>query len=86
MGSTLISACRSSRFVGEPRAPHTIKTKEQVMHITHGVPMAVKDLVAVKGIRSTWGSPMFADYVPAADEVLAARLRAAGGGAGGPML
>ena len=44
----------------------------------HGVPMAVKDLVAVKGIRSTWGSPMFADYVPAADEVLAARLRAAG--------
>ncbi len=44
----------------------------------HGVPIAVKDLVEVKGIRSTHGSPMFADHVPEADEVLAARLRAAG--------
>lgn len=44
----------------------------------HGLPLAVKDLVAVRGIRSTWGSPIFAGHVPAADEMLAARLRAAG--------
>ena len=43
-----------------------------------GLPMAVKDLTAVKGIRSTWGSPIFADHVPEADDPLPARLRAAG--------
>ncbi|NUB44081.1 amidase [Fertoebacter nigrum] len=44
----------------------------------HGLPLAVKDLVAVKGIRSTWGSPVFADHVPDADDMLARRLRGAG--------
>ncbi len=44
----------------------------------HGLPLAIKDLVAVKGIRTTWGSPIYADFVPEADEPLAARLRASG--------
>ncbi|MFC2968767.1 amidase [Acidimangrovimonas pyrenivorans] len=44
----------------------------------HGLPVAVKDLQAVAGIRSTWGSPLFADFVPEADALLPAKLRAAG--------
>ncbi len=44
----------------------------------HGLPIAVKDLVEVAGIRSTHGSPIFADHVPAKDDLVAARLRAAG--------
>ncbi len=44
----------------------------------HGVPLAVKDLVATKGLRTTWGSPLHADHIPAADGWVAARLRAAG--------
>ncbi len=44
----------------------------------HGLPMAVKDLVGVKGIRSTWGSPILADNVPDKDDLLPRRLRAAG--------
>ena len=43
-----------------------------------GLPMALKDLVATKGIRTTWGSPLFANHVPTKDDLLAARLRAAG--------
>ena len=43
-----------------------------------GLPVAVKDLVATKGMRTTWGSPLFAGHVPAADDLVAARLRAAG--------
>ena len=42
------------------------------------MPFAVKDLVETAGIRSTRGSPLFAEHVPAADDLLAARLRAAG--------
>ncbi|NEY89442.1 amidase [Tabrizicola oligotrophica] len=44
----------------------------------HGLPLAVKDLCATKGVRTTWGSPLFADFVPKADDLLAARMRAAG--------
>jgi amidase len=44
----------------------------------HGLPLAIKDLVATKGLRTTWGSPLFADFIPPGDDLLAARLRAAG--------
>jgi amidase len=44
----------------------------------HGLPMAVKDMVATAGIRSTMGSPLYADHIPDRDDLLAARLRGAG--------
>ena len=44
----------------------------------HGIPFAVKDLVATAGLRTTWGSPIYADHVPIADDLIAARLRGAG--------
>lgn len=43
-----------------------------------GLPFAVKDLVETAGIRTTHGSPLFADHVPVADDLLAARIRSAG--------
>ena len=44
----------------------------------HGLPLGVKDLNHVAGIRTTFGSPLFADFVPDADEGVVARMRAAG--------
>ncbi|AMY67525.1 amidase [Frigidibacter mobilis] len=44
----------------------------------HGIPFAVKDLVATRGLTTTWGSPLYAGHVPATDDLLAARLRGAG--------
>ncbi|WP_433442011.1 amidase [Nonomuraea sp. CA-141351] len=44
----------------------------------HGLPVAHKDLVDTAGIRTTYGSPLFADNVPAQDDVIVQRLRAAG--------
>ena len=44
----------------------------------HGLPIAHKDLVATAGVRTTAGSPIFADAVPDADDLLAERARAAG--------
>lgn len=43
-----------------------------------GVPITVKDNIPVRGMRSTWGSRLYADHVPAADELPVARLRAGG--------
>lgn len=42
-----------------------------------GVPVGIKDLVLARGIRTTFGSPLYADYVPAVDDVAVERLRAA---------
>ena len=44
----------------------------------HGLPMTHKDTHAVAGTRSTSGSPIFADHVPEEDDLVIARLRAAG--------
>jgi amidase len=41
-------------------------------------PFAVKDLMPVKGIRTTWGSPIFKDFVPDADGIIVERIRKAG--------
>ena len=44
----------------------------------HGLPIAVKDLADTAGIRTTYGSPLFADHVPDADAPHVAALRSAG--------
>ncbi|WLE00775.1 amidase (plasmid) [Agrobacterium leguminum] len=44
----------------------------------HGLPIAVKDLSATKGLRTTFGSPILADFVPETDSILVERLRRAG--------
>lgn len=43
-----------------------------------GIPVSVKDLVATKGIRTTYGSRMYADNVPVFDAPVVERLYAAG--------
>lgn len=46
--------------------------------LLHGLPMTHKDTHDVAGMRSTQGSPIFADHVPSADAPIVARLKAAG--------
>ena len=45
----------------------------------HGIPYCLKDIVETAGIRTTAQSKILADHVPAADAVVAAKLRGAGG-------
>jgi len=44
----------------------------------HGVPFSVKDLVVTKGVRTTFGTPIYKDNVPTEDAPMVARLKAAG--------
>ncbi|MBI4611588.1 MAG: amidase [Candidatus Rokubacteria bacterium] len=45
----------------------------------HGVPFSIKDLLITKGVRTTWGSKLYADHVPEEDAPAVERLKAAGG-------
>jgi len=44
-----------------------------------GLPFAVKDLTDVAGVRTTYGSPIFADHVPDRSNILVERLERRGG-------
>jgi aspartyl-tRNA(Asn)/glutamyl-tRNA(Gln) amidotransferase subunit A len=42
-----------------------------------GVPVAIKDLVSTKGVRTTYGSKLYKDFIPDDDDVVVERLKAA---------
>jgi Asp-tRNA(Asn)/Glu-tRNA(Gln) amidotransferase A subunit family amidase len=44
----------------------------------HGIPWGAKDLLATRGIRTTWGAAPFTDQVPDYDATVVERLRGAG--------
>jgi aspartyl-tRNA(Asn)/glutamyl-tRNA(Gln) amidotransferase subunit A len=44
----------------------------------HGIPIAHKDLIRTKGVRTTSGSKLFADFVPDADAPIVRKLADAG--------
>jgi len=44
----------------------------------HGLPIALKDLVPTRGIRTTFGSLVFKDFVPEEDALIVERLKKAG--------
>ncbi|MDX6751724.1 amidase family protein [Geminicoccaceae bacterium 1502E] len=46
--------------------------------LLHGLPTGVKDLEETGGLLTTWGSPLFRDFVPERDNSMVARLRKAG--------
>lgn len=56
----------AARASGEPLPP------------LHGIPMTHKDTHDTAGMRTTLGSPVYADRVPETDDLIVARLRAAG--------
>ena len=44
----------------------------------HGLPISIKDLVMTRGLKTTYGSRIYEDFVPEWDEIQVERLRAAG--------
>jgi amidase len=44
----------------------------------HGLPVAHKDLMETRGIRTTFGSPLFKNYIPTEDHLVVERMRRAG--------
>jgi aspartyl-tRNA(Asn)/glutamyl-tRNA(Gln) amidotransferase subunit A len=62
----------------EARAAEQAVMRGDALGPLHGVPFSVKDLTWTRGVRTTMGSALFADFMPEEDAVPVARLRAAG--------
>src|SRR6266852_5628341 len=70
-------------LVAEMAADAAAKADEMQAHKEtlgplHGLPVAHKDLLETRGIRTTFGSPLFKDYIPAEDDIVVDRMRRAG--------
>ena len=59
------------------RAEHAVMAGEP-LGLLHGLPIGIKDVTPTAGIRTTYGSPLHADHVPAEDAAIVARLKQAG--------
>jgi len=72
--NAIVSGRDPDQLMAEARALDDVEPKGWL----HGIPFAVKDLVATAGLRTTFGSPLYQTHVPTLDDLLAARMRAAG--------
>lgn len=59
-------ALDSQAAAGRPKGP------------LHGLPIGIKDITDTRGLRTTYGSPLYAEHVPTADAEVVRRIRAAG--------
>ncbi len=66
------------RARGEAKAAEVAVMRGEALPLLHGLPIGIKDLQETEGLRTTWGSPIYADYVPAQDEGVVASVRRAG--------
>jgi amidase len=73
-----VTVARESALAEARRATRLLSRRSAMLPPLHGVPVSIKDLFATKGIRSTWGSLIYKDYVPDADDLVVQRLKAAG--------
>ena len=55
-----------------------MQAHEETLGPLHGLPVAHKDLLETKGIRTTFGSPLYKDYIPTEDDIVVERMRRAG--------
>src|SRR5436309_3390509 len=55
-----------------------MQARKEKLGPLHGLPAAHKDLVETRGIRTTFGSPLYKDYIPTGDDLIVERVRGAG--------
>src|SRR5207245_10787535 len=58
-------------------AERALMKRRAVVGPLHGVPFSVKDLVVTKGVRTTFGTPLYRDNVPTEDAPMVERMKRA---------
>jgi Asp-tRNA(Asn)/Glu-tRNA(Gln) amidotransferase A subunit family amidase len=63
---------------GQARAAEAAVMRGERLGPLHGVPVSIKDLIFTKGIRTTYGSRVFSEFIPDQDAVVVERLLGVG--------
>jgi amidase len=75
--NALVTRC-FERAMDQAAAADERLARGEAPGLLHGLPVAHKDLADTAGIRTTYGSPIFASHVPVTDTLVVARMAAAG--------
>jgi len=76
--NAIVSLLPRAQIMAQADAADMAVARGDAVGPLHGLPMAVKDTADTAGIRSTYGSPIFAENVPKLDGLVVARQRQAG--------
>lgn len=68
----------AEQALADARAAEASVLRGDALGSLHGVPISVKDITYTKGVRTTRGSRLWADYVPDEDAPVVERIKAAG--------
>ena len=72
--NAIVSLRDGERLLAEARAADRAPRRGWM----HGLPIAIKDLANVAGLPTSMGSPLFAGQIAQSDDLMVARMRAAG--------
>ena len=75
--NSYLTVCRG-QALEQARAAESAIAAGEYRGPMHGIPVAVKDQIWTRGIRTTNGSRVLADFVPEEDATIVANLKAAG--------
>ena len=75
--NAIVTLAREAALAEARRATAALRRSARLGPL-HGVPVAIKDVTPTRGLRTTFGSTLFAEHVPTEDAVVVARLVEAG--------
>ena len=76
--NAFLTVC-ADEAVADAKRAEAQAVKGEPLGALHGLPVPIKDLSRTAGVRTTRGSLIFKDEVPTADDMVVARIKAAGG-------
>jgi amidase len=76
--NAIVTMVPEAELMAQAGRADDVVAKRETLGALHGLPVAVKDLVDTKGIRTTHGSPLFKNHVPNRDALVVERMKNAG--------
>ncbi len=76
--NAIVSLRPTDELLAEAAAADRRLAAGEAIGALHGLPIAIKDLSLTRGLRTTFGSTLYRNFVPTSDELYVARLRRAG--------
>src|SRR5258705_1430951 len=76
--NAIVTLVDEDQLMAQARAADEMIAKGKPLGPLHGLPVAVKDLMETMGIRTTYGSPLYRDFVPDHDALVVEGMKHAG--------